>query len=98
MIYKEIFQVLNSNDSFLIMMLGVIIAFIVGIKIKNIKKNVIGLGVCFCVFVISGIIPYIVFDFLLIIIMISTGVLAIGGMIGFLLGIIVLKNIKKIEA
>ena len=54
--YLPIMGELLSSDSFIFMLIGLVVAAIIGIVIKNTKKNIVGLGMCFAIYVISEII------------------------------------------
>lgn len=89
--YLPILEELFSSDSIIFMAVGLIIAVIIGIKLNNTKKNLIGLCVCFAVYAFAEILSNVRSSYLLEIILLFTGTLAIGGMLGFLIGLIVSK-------
>ena len=89
--YLPIMGELLSSDSFIFMLIGLVASTIIGIVMKSTKKNIIGLVICFAIYVISEIISNIRSSYLLEIILLFVGTLAIGGIIGFLIGLIVSK-------
>ena len=89
--YSPIMGELLSSDSVIFMIIGLVVATMIGINMKSTKKNIVGLGICFAIYVISEIISNIRSSYLLEIILLFVGTLAIGGIIGFLIGLIVSK-------
>lgn len=89
--YLPILEELFSSDSVIFMLIGLVIATIIGIVMKSTKKNIIGLVICFAVYAISELISNIRSSYLLELILLFVGTFAIGGIIGFLIGIIVSK-------
>ena len=93
--YLPIFGELFSSDSVIFMLIGLAIAVIIGIKINNIKKNIIGVAICLVAYVVCEIISQVEMNYLVEIITLFFGTIAIGGFIGFLIGLIVNKVGKK---
>ena len=89
--YLPIMGELLSSDSIIFILIGLVVATIIGIVMKSTKKNIVGLGISFAIYVISEIISNIRSSYLLEIILLFVGTLAIGGIIGFLIGFIVSK-------
>ncbi len=89
--YLPIMGELLSSDSIIFMLIGLVVATMIGINMKSTKKNIVGLGISFAIYVISEIISNIRSSYLLEIILLFVGTLAIGGIIGFLIGLIVSK-------
>lgn len=89
--YLPIMGELLSSDSFIFMLIGLVAATIIGIVMKSTKKNIIGLVICFAIYVISELISNMRSSYLLEIILLFVGTIAIGGIIGFLIGLIVSK-------
>ena len=79
------------STEIMLTLIGLVVAAIIGIVIKNTKKNIVGLGMCFAIYVISEIISNIRSSYLVEIILLFVGTLALGGIIGFLIGLIVSK-------
>ena len=86
--YLPIMGELLSSDSFIFMLIGLVASTIIGIVMKSTKKNIIGLVICFSIYVISELISNMRSSYLLEIILLFVGTIAIGGIIGFLIGLI----------
>lgn len=90
--YLPILGELFSSDSAIFMLTGLVIATIIGIKMKNARKNIIGVAICLVTYVICEIVSNIIgMNYLVEIIALFVGTIAIGGFIGFLIGLIVYK-------
>lgn len=89
--YLPIMGELFSSDSFIFMLIGLFISAFIGITMKSTKKNMIGLGICFSIYAVSEIISNIRSSYLLELILLFAGTLAIGGVIGFLIGLFISK-------
>jgi len=90
--YLPILGELYSSDSVIFMLIGLVITTIVGIKMKNIRKNTIGMAVCLVAYVVCEIVSNIIgMNYLVEIIALFVGTIAIGGFIGFFIGLIVSK-------
>ena len=90
--YLPILSELFSSDSAIFMLIGLVIATIIGIKMKNVRKNTIGVAICLITYVVCEIISQVVgMNYLVEIIALFVGTIAIGGFIGFLIGLIVSK-------
>lgn len=82
-----------SHDCNIFLLIGLTIATVVGIKMKNIRKNTIGMVVCLVTYVVCEI----AFNkigmnyFIEVIVLLFVGTIAIGGFIGFLIGFVVSK-------
>lgn len=76
------------------MLIGLAIATFLGIKTKKTKKNIIGMIVCFATYIICELVSNMGVNYLRAIITMFIGTIAMGGFIGFLIGLIVTK-IKK---
>ena len=90
--YLPILGELFSSDSAIFMLIGLVIATIIGIKMKNTRRNIIGVAICLITYVVCEIISQVVgMNYLVEIIALFVGTIAIGGFIGFLIGLIVSK-------
>ena len=90
--YLPILGELFSSDSAIFMLIGLVIATIIGIKMKNTRKNIIGVAICLVTYVICEIVSNIIgMNYLVEIIALFVGTIAIGGFIGFIIGLIVSK-------
>ena len=90
--YLPILGELFSSDSIIFMLIGFVIATIIGIKMKNTRKNIVGVVICLAIYAVCEIISQVVgMNYLVGIIALFVGTIAIGGFIGFLIGLIVSK-------
>ena len=90
--YLSILDELFSSDSAVFMLIGLVIATIIGIKMKNTRKNIIGVAICLVTYVICEIVSNIIgMNYLVEFIALFVGTIAIGGFIGFIIGLIVSK-------
>lgn len=90
--YLPILGELFSSDSAIFMLIGLVIATIIGTKMKNTRKNTIGLAICLITYVVCETLSQVVgMNYLVEIIALFVGTIAIGGFIGFLIGFIVSK-------
>ena len=58
--YLLILGELFSSDSAIFMLIGLVIATIIGIKMKNTRKNIIGVAICLVTYVICEIVSNII--------------------------------------
>jgi hypothetical protein len=89
--YLPILGELFSSDSVIFMLIGLVIATIIGIKLKNARKNTVGMAICLVTYGFWEIASQIGMNYLIEIIALFVGTIAIGGFIGFLIGLIVFK-------
>lgn len=89
--YLPILGEVFSSDSIIFMLIGLVIATIIGVKAKNTRKNSIGMAVCLITYGVCEIASQIGANYLIEIIALFVGTIAIGGIIGFLIGFIVSK-------
>ena len=90
--YLPILGELFSSDSAIFMLIGLVIATIIGIKMKNTRKNIIGVAICLITYAVCEIVSNIIgMNYLVEIIALIVGTIAIGGFIGFIIGLIVSK-------
>lgn len=89
--YFPILDELFSSDSVIFMFIGLVISIVIGIKMKNIRKSAIGMAVCLVIYGVCEVASQIRMNYLVEIIALFVGTIAIGGFIGFLIGIIVTK-------
>ena len=94
--YLPILEELFSSDSFMFALIGLVIAFVIGIRMKTAKKNIIGFCVCLVVYVFAEVISNLIKgNYLLDILLLIAGTIAIGGVIGSLGGFVVSKIRNK---
>lgn len=90
--YLPILDKLFSSDSFIFALIGLVVAALFGLILKSEKINIIGLSVCFLVYVIAEIASnFIIGNYLLNILLLFVGTIAIDGIIGFLFRFVVSK-------
>ena len=85
--YLPILQELFESDTILFLIIGIVIAVIAGLWLKNRKKCVIGAVLSFALYLICELISNIHTNFLLEIVLLFVGTAAIGGCIGLLLNL-----------
>lgn len=89
--FFPIFQELFESDSMIIMLIGLVFAGIIGIKMNNTRKNVISLVSSFVLYVVCEWFSSVHTNFMIELILLFAGTIAIGGVIGFLISILVVK-------
>lgn len=89
--YLPIFQELFESDSILFLLIGLALAVFIGIKMKDSKKIFISLVSSFALYAVCELASNIHTNFLIEIILLFAGTIALGGVIGFLAGIIIRK-------
>ncbi len=92
--YLPIFQELFESDSIVFMMIGLILAVFIGIKMNNTRKIMISLVSGFALYVDCEWVSNIHTNFMIEIILLFVGTIALGGIIGFLISTIVVKMRK----
>lgn len=92
--YLPIFQELFESDSIVFMLIGLILAVFIGIKMNDTRKIMIGLVSDFALYVVCEMISNIHKNFMIEIILLFAGTIALGGIIGFLISTIVVKMRK----
>ncbi|MDE7267819.1 MAG: hypothetical protein K2N89_10185 [Lachnospiraceae bacterium] len=93
--YLPIFQELFESDSIIFMLIGLVLAAFIGIKMNNIKKIIIGLVSIFTLYVVCEVASNIHTSFMIELILLFAGTIAIGGILGFLISIVVVKVRKR---
>ena len=87
--YLPILGELFSSNSIIFMLIGLVMATTIGIKMKNTRKNTTGIAICLVTYGVCEIASQIGVNYLRGIIALLIGTIAIGGFIGFLVGLIV---------
>lgn len=93
--YLPVFQELFESDSIIFMLIGLILAVIIGIKMNDTRKNMISLVLSFALYVVCELISNMHTNYMIELILLFAGTVAIGGIIGFLIGIVVVKVRKR---
>lgn len=86
--YLPIFQELFESDTFIFMMIGIGIAVIAGLRLKNKKKCITASIASVVVYVICELVSNIHTTFMLELILLFIGTVAIGCFIGFIICLI----------
>lgn len=90
-----VFQELFESDSIIFMLIGLILAVIIGIKMNDTRKNMISLVLSFALYVVCELISNIHTNYMIELILLFAGTVSIGGIIGFLIGIVIVKVRKR---
>ena len=93
--YLPILDELFSSDSILFLLIGLIIALIIGLRLKPTKKITVGMIASIIVYVFCEVVSIIPVTFLFEIIALFIVTIAIGCLIGFLIALVVSKIKKK---
>ena len=89
--YLPILGELFSSNSIIFLLIGLVTAAILGIRMKNTGKNAVGIAICLAAYGVCEIVSQIGVNYLIGIITLLIGTIAIGGFIGFLIGLTVSK-------
>lgn len=87
--YLPILQELFESDSIIFMIIGVVIAVFVGLRLKNPKKNIKAIIISVNTYVICELASNIRTDFLIELILLFIGTVAIGCCLGFIICMII---------
>lgn len=93
--YLPIFQELFESDSIIFMLIGLVLAAFIGIKMDDIKKIIISLVSSFALYAVCELASNIHTNFMIELILLFAGTIAIGGILGFLISIIVVRVRKQ---
>lgn len=93
--YLPIMSELFSSDSIFFLLIGVAVAFAVGLILKSDKKRTVGMVVSIIVYALCEVVSNIPAPFLVEIIALLVGTIAIGSFIGFLVALAVSKIKNK---
>ena len=85
--YLPILQELFESDTIIFLIIGIVIALIAGLWLKNRKRCVIGAALSLALYVICELASNIHTNFLLEIVLLFAGTAAIGCFIGFLINL-----------
>lgn len=83
--YLPIINELFSSDSIIFMLIGVFLAVFIGMKMKDAKKNLIGIIASLIIYAICEVISNIHTTFMIELLLLFVGTIAIGGFVGFLI-------------
>lgn len=93
--YLPILDELFSSDSIIFLLIGLAIAFAISFKIKSDKKRKVGMVASLITYAVCEIVSNIPAPFLVSIIALFVGTIAIGGFLGFLVSFVVIKIKNK---
>ena len=93
--YFPILQELFESDSIIFMLIGLIFAVFIGRKMKDSKQTISSLVLSLVLYVVCEVISNFHTNYLIELILLFVGTIAIGGMIGFLISIFMLKVRKQ---
>lgn len=89
--YLPIMDELFSSDSIAFLLIGLVIALVIGIKLKEVKKTTLGIVVSLIVYILSEVISNFCTAYLLEFVALFIGTVAIGCFLGFLVAVIISK-------
>lgn len=92
--YLPILGELFASDAIIFFVIGVVIFVFAGIRMRSLKRNLKGVGVCFAIYAVCEAFSNIRTNNLLELILLFAGTIALGGILGFFVGIIV-SGIRK---
>ena len=92
--YLPIFNELLESNTIIFLILGLAIATIIGIKMSNHKKCIIGATAMITTYLLCELISNFQTNYLITIILLFLGTIAMGGCIGFIISIAI-KSFKK---
>jgi hypothetical protein len=89
--YLSIFQELFSSDTVIFLIIGIVIAVIIGLSLKKQKNLMFALIISVVIYAICELIENIHTNFLIEIILVFVGAVALGCFIGFLISLLIRK-------
>jgi ABC-type transport system involved in cytochrome c biogenesis permease component len=89
--YLSIFQELFSSDTVIFLMIGIVIAVIIGLSLKKQKNLMFALIISVVIYAICELIENIHTNFMIEIILVFVGTVALGCFIGFLISLLAQK-------
>lgn len=93
--YFPIIDELFASDTIVFMLIGLALAAVIGVKMKNTKKNLTGMIGSIVLYAICEVISNIHTNFMVELVLLFVGTIALGGVVGFLVGLIVSKVRKS---
>ena len=93
--YLPILDELFSSDSIVFLLIGLTVAFAIGLILKSDKKRIVGMAASIIVYALCEVVSNISTTFLPEIIALFIGTITIGCFIGFLIALIVSKIKNK---
>ena len=93
--YLPILYALFSSDSWIFFLIGLIAALIIGFITKKANKCLVAAVVCFAAYIICEVLSNVIFNYLAEIILLFTGTALLGGFVGILIRILILKISRR---
>ena len=93
--YLPVFQELFESDSIIFMLIGLVLALSIGIKLHDIKKIIISLVSSVVLYAVCELISNIHTNYMIELILLFVGTIAIGGIISFFILTIVVTIRKQ---
>lgn len=93
--YLPIFQELFESDSVAFLLLGLIVAVFIGIKMNDTRQTMISLASSIGLYVACELISNVHTNYMIEMILLFVGTIALGGIIGFLISTIVARVRKQ---
>ncbi len=93
--YLPILQELFESDSIIFMLIGLILTALIGIKMNATRQTIVSLVLCFVLYVVCELVSNIHTNYMIEMILLFIGTIAIGGIIGFLVSTIIVKVRKQ---
>lgn len=93
--YLPIFQELFESDSIIFMIIGLILALFIGIKMNDTRQTIISFALSFALYVVCELVSNVHTNYMIELILLFVGTIAISGIIGFLISTIVVKVRKQ---
>ena len=92
--YLPILGELFASDTIIFCVIGVVIFVFAGIRMRSLKRNLKGVGVCFAIYAVCEAFSNIRTNNLLELILLFAGTIALGGILDFFAGIVV-SGVRK---
>ena len=93
--YLPILYALFSSDSWIFFLIGLIAALIIGFITKKANKCLVAAVVCFAAYIICEVLSNVIFNYLAEIILLFTGTALLGGFVGVLIRMLILKISRR---
>lgn len=90
-----VFQELFESNSIIFMPIGLVLSVFIGIKMNDTRKNIISLVASLTLYVICESVSNMHTNYMIELILLFAGTIAVGGIIGFLISTVVVKVRKR---
>ena len=95
MILFPILDELLSSDTVILLLIGLVFALVIGVALKTVKQNRIGVGINLAVYLGCEALSNLRTNYLIELVALLVGTIALGGLIGFLIGLLIARIRKK---